>query len=137
MKRNSAFIFLLLLALNCCAQSQDQTPNARNDSIQLLKYKVNWVHHTKSGFILIDMNDLQHILVYQYTNREVAIGETDANLKHWFLKSKGSIVGVHEKGFSIQTDRFRYDLISRNDTLFIWKEFGLDEAFIKLESSTE
>lgn len=137
MKRNSAFIFLILLALNCCAQSQNQAPNASNDSIPLLKYKGNWVHHTKSGFILIDMNKLQYITVYEYLNRENDIGETDPSLKHWFYKSKGFVKSYHEKGFSIQTDRFRYDLISRNDTLFIWKEFGLDEAFIKLESSKE
>lgn len=137
MKRNLIAIFLILTVLECCSQNKKQTSTINSDTIPLLKYKGNWVHHTKSGFILIDMNELQHITIYEYLNRENDIGETDPNLKHWFYKSKGFVKGYHEKGFSIQTDKFRYDLILQNDTLFIWNELGLDEAFIKLESSKE
>lgn len=86
---------------------------------------------------MIDMSNLSQIIFYYYTKIKITNDEKPQKLKHDFFKSKGQIKGYHENGFSIQTDKYRFDFISRNDTLFLWKEQGLDEAFIKLESSEE
>lgn len=137
MKRYLIVIILILLVLECCSQIQVQESNIIKDSIPLLKYKGYWIHHSKSEFIMIDMNNLNQITFYYYTKIEIPSDEKHQKLKHDFFKSKGFIKGYHDNGFSVQTDKYRFDFISRNDTLFLWKEEGLDEAFIKLESSKE
>ena len=94
----------------------------------------NWLYFSDSGFLLIEIEEINKINLFEYIDREVDVGENDPNMKHYYYKSQGWIKDHNEYGLSIQTDRYRYDFLFRNDTLILFDELGEGWKLIKLNS---
>lgn len=124
MKKAFIIIILLTITLYCFSQN--------NDTLIFEKYRGCWVNSCSEGFIIIDMKDLKHIALYHYFYD--ADNEENTMIfskKHWFYKSSGFVKSFHDQGLSIQTKDYRYDLILKNDTLFLWNERGIISPMIK------
>jgi hypothetical protein len=134
MKTRLLLIAFVFFAIEGCSQKQEHRLSSLNDTASLKKYCGNWLNFSKSGFILIDLNDIHNIMIYEYHKNEIKSGETNTSINNLFYKSKGFINSYHDNGISIQTDKYRYDYILRNDTLFLWTELGLEEGLIKINS---
>ena len=140
---------LILTILSSCFQNKNQKNETNSEIISELKinndtlimFEGIWVRHDKSSFTILDLRNFRNIQYYVYLNREIEINEKDPKFKHGFYTSKGSIKYCGPNSFfnciqlSVQTNRYRFDYILKNDSLYLWTESGLMEPLIRFESS--
>jgi hypothetical protein len=147
MEKYILFIFLLTISTGCF-QNRNQKNETNNEltsesTIQndtLIMFQGIWIHHDKAGFTLLDLRNIRNIQFYYYSDNEIELNETDPKYKDFFYTSNGVIKYCGSNKLfqsiqlSIQTDKYRFDYILRNDSLYLWEETGLEEPLIRMES---
>jgi hypothetical protein len=132
--KNLFFISLYLLLSSTCL-SQEQTIEPIKQGFKLSKSKILgiWINQKKDGFMILDIQSLKKVILYYYADHDSGIVENRGKMEPLFYKLHGIVSIRYETGFSIRANKYGFDFVLKNDTLYTLDETGLSEKFIKVQ----